>query len=101
MGEIFPLTASFEGPGLHDGETGNAPEVTGVQRQHSIPKMQRGYTDHKILERELDALGLLLALDAPHQQSALSRKRLFSFYAGPVIYTYNMVRTCRQALEAA
>jgi hypothetical protein len=47
------------------GETGDSLEIAEVQRRDFVTEMQGCRADQQVLERELDAYRLLLALDAP------------------------------------
>jgi hypothetical protein len=49
---------------LYDRQGGDLPEVTNVERGDGVIQMQRRPADQQVFERNLDALGFLLAFDA-------------------------------------
>src|ERR1700686_476348 len=65
---------------LYDRQGGDLPEVTNVERGDGVIQMQRRRADQQVFERNLDALGFLLAFDASGQPCDGQRPRMY----GPI-----------------
>ena len=60
---------------LNDGQTGNATEMTRIDRQHRVPGRERRGSDQEIRERNHDAVLLLLGVQLARKLRADPRTR--------------------------